>query len=71
MIVRAQERMQRSMMVCRDRVELSGGSVDEDDSKMKEMEICMESSIREQMKSLPKLAEHIKKQITSSKGSQS
>lgn len=58
-------------MVCRDRVELSGGSVEEDDSKMKEMEVCMENTVREQMKSLPKLAEHIKKQITSSNGPRS
>lgn len=52
-------------MVCRDRVELAGGSVEEDDSKMKEMEVCMTSSVKEQMRNLPKLAEHIQKQISS------
>ena len=66
-----QERLQRSMMVCRDRVEISGGSVDEDDSKMREMESCMETSVKEQMKNLPKLAEHIQKQISSSNTSRS
>lgn len=58
--------MQRSMLVCRDRVEMSGGSIEEDEGKIKEMEKCMESTVREQMKNLPKLAEHIKKQITTS-----
>lgn len=53
-------------MVCRDRVEISGGSVEEDDSKMREMETCMETSVKEQMKNLPKLAEHIQKQISTS-----
>lgn len=58
-------------MVCRDRVEISGGSVEDDASKMREMEVCMETSVREQMKNLPKLAEHIKKQITNPDGSRS
>ena len=52
-------------MVCRDKVEISGGSVEEDDSKMREMEICMETAVRDQMKNLPKLAEHIQRQISS------
>lgn len=68
---RFQERLQRSMMVCRDRVEISGGSVDEDDSKMREIESCMETSVKEQMKNLPKLAEHIQKQISNSNTSRS
>ncbi|XP_024360441.1 uncharacterized protein [Physcomitrium patens] len=68
---RFQERLQRSMMVCRDRVEISGGSVEDDASKMREMEVCMKTSVREQMKNLPKLAEHIKKQIASTDGSRS
>lgn len=45
---------------------MSGGSIEEDEGKIKEMEKCMESTVREQMKNLPKLAEHIKKQITTS-----
>ena len=53
-------------MVCRDRVESMGGSVEDDDGKIREMETCMEATAREQMKGLPRLAEHIKAQISNS-----
>ncbi|CAK9870033.1 unnamed protein product [Sphagnum jensenii] len=59
-----QERMSRSLLVCRDRVEAGGGSVEDDEGKLRELETCMEFSVREQLKTLPRLAEHIKSQIT-------
>ncbi|KAH8932462.1 hypothetical protein BDL97_19G073200 [Sphagnum fallax] len=59
-----QERMSRSLLVCRDRVEAEGGSVEDDEGKLRELETCMEVSVQEQLKTLPRLAEHIKSQIT-------
>ncbi len=56
--------MSRSLLVCRDRVEAGGGSVEDDEGKLRELETCMEVSVQEQLKTLPRLAEHIKSQIT-------
>ncbi|KAG6550811.1 hypothetical protein Mapa_007715 [Marchantia paleacea] len=66
-LTRFQERLERSFMVCRDKVESYDGIASDDGAKVRQMESCMEGSLREHMKVLPRLASNIQTQIATSK----
>lgn len=58
-----QERLQRSMLACKDRLEIAG-TVVLDEEKQQEMERCMDHSVREHLKTIPQLASSIRSKIT-------
>lgn len=62
-----QERMERSFLTCRDKVEAYGGSIEGDEAKLQQMEQCMGTSLKEHMKTLPHLASSIQTKIGISK----
>ncbi|KAL3683811.1 hypothetical protein R1sor_001833 [Riccia sorocarpa] len=64
---RFQERLERSFMVCRDKVESYDGTPADDQTKLKQMESCMELSLQEHVKVLPRLASNIQAQISENK----
>ncbi|CAM6107873.1 unnamed protein product [Calypogeia fissa] len=64
---RFQERLERSFLTCRDKVEAYGGAIEGDDAKVQQMEKCMGVSLKEHMKTLPHLANSIQSKLTSNK----
>ena len=57
-----QERLSRSLMVCQDRFEAER-LVRQSDVSTRELEKCMEGVVKEQMKTLPHLANQVKSRL--------
>ncbi|KAJ7530150.1 hypothetical protein O6H91_15G081700 [Diphasiastrum complanatum] len=59
---RFQDRLTRSIMVCRDKVDISE-AVNLDAQTTREVEMCMQNSIQEHIKTLPRLTDRIRSQL--------